>query len=321
MKWGILGCANIATKSVIPAIQLSDSDHLIAIASRDLLKATTIAGQFNCKPIEGYDHLLSLDEIDAVYIPLPTGMHYEWVIKALNRNKHVLVEKSAGSNLAEVTEMVALAKSKKLALIENFQFQFHSQQQFVLDLLKNNTIGEIRHLRTSFGFPIFNESNNIRYDASLGGGVLLDAGAYILKLATSLFGNEFEVQSSTLNFNKKLKVDWFGSVSLVNKQKNIVCQGSYGLENFYQCNFEIWGSIGKIVSTRCFTAHPGFSPTVFVETAQGIQEHNLPPDNHFLNMFKHFNEVVKNNDFEKSWNDTLCQSKLIEDVRNKALIF
>ena len=320
MKWGILGCANIATKSVIPAIQISESDQLVAIASRDLLKATAIAAQFNCMPIEGYDHLLALDEIDAVYIPLPTGMHYEWVIRALNSNKHVLVEKTAGSNLAEVTEMVALAKAKNLVLIENFQFQFHSQQQFVLELLKNNTIGEIRHLRTSFGFPIFNESNNIRYDASLGGGVLLDAGAYILKLATFLFGNEFEVQSSTLNFNKKFNVDWFGSVSLVNKQKNIICQGSFGLENFYQCNFEIWGTNGKIISTRCFTAHPGFSPTIFIETAQGIQEHNLPPDNHFLNMFKHFNEVVKSNDFEKSWNDILCQSKLIESVRNMALI-
>jgi predicted dehydrogenase len=270
-------------------------------------------------PIEGYDHLLALDEIDAIYIPLPTGMHYEWVIKALNSNKHVLVEKSAGSNLEEVTEMVLLAKSKKLALIENFQYRFHSQQQFVLDLLKNNTIGEIRNLRTSFGFPIFNNLNNIRYDASLGGGALLDAGAYILNLATFLFGNEFEVQSSTLSFNKKFNVDWFGSVSLVNKQKNIVCQGSFGLENFYQCNFEIWGSIGKIVSTRCFTAHPGFSPTVFVETAQGIQEYNLPADNHFLNMFKHFNEVVKSNDFEKCWNDILCQSKLIEDLKNIAI--
>lgn len=319
MKWGILGCANIAIKSIIPAIQLSETDQLVAIASRDIYKATTIAAQFNCMPIEGYDHLLALDEIDAVYIPIPTGLHYEWVMKALKSNKHVLVEKSAGSNLVEVQEMVALAKSKNLALIENFQFQFHSQQKFVLDLLKNNVIGEIRHLRTSFGFPIFNEENNIRYDASLGGGVLLDAGAYILKLATFLFGNEFEVRSSTLNFNKKLMIDWFGSVTLVNKQKNIICQGSYGFENFYQCNFEIWGSIGKIVSTRCFTAHPGFSPTVFVETAQGIQEHNLPPDNHFLNMFKHFNEVVKCNNFEKSWNEILYQSTLIEKVRDIAL--
>lgn len=319
MKWGILGCASIATKSVIPAIILSETDQLVAIASRDMLKATVISKQFNCMPVEGYDNLLSMDEIDAVYIPLPTGMHYEWVIKALNRNKHVLVEKSAGSNLMEVQEMVSLAKSKNLLLIENFQFQFHSQQQFILDFLKSNVIGEVRHLRTSFGFPKFNDVNNFRYNASLGGGVLLDAGAYILKLATFLFGNDFEVQSATLIYNKKFNVDWYGSISLFNKKNNIICQGSFGLENFYQCNLELWGSDGKITSTRCFTAHPGFSPTVIIETSQGIQEHNLPQDNHFLNMIRHFNEVVKSNNFEKSWNDIICQSNLIENVRKSAI--
>lgn len=320
MKWGILGCASIATKSVIPAILLSNLDSLVAIASRDFTKAKAVADMFDCQPIEGYENLLLSNEIDAVYIPLPTGMHYEWVIKALIANKHVLVEKSAGSNLSEVNDMVALAKSKNLALIENFQFQFHSQQQFVLDLLKKNTIGDIRHLRSSFGFPIFNESNNIRYEASLGGGVLLDAGAYILKLATSLFGNEFQVQSAYLNFNKKFNIDWFGGVSLVNEKENIFCQGSFGFENFYQCNFEIWGSLGKIVSTRCFTAHPGFSPTVFVETTNGIVEHQLPSDNHFLKMILNFNEVVGNKEFEKSWKDILCQATLIEKVRLCALI-
>ena len=163
MNWGILGCAAIAKNAVIPAIQSVETEKIIAIASRTEKKAKEFADLFNCLAVTGYDSLLSNTEIDAVYIPLPTGLHYEWVIKALKAGKHVLVEKSIAESYQEVLEMVHLARSKNLALVENFQFQFHSQHNAVFDLLKNNAIGDVRCFRSSFGFPPFSIDSNILF--------------------------------------------------------------------------------------------------------------------------------------------------------------
>ena len=217
MKWGILGCASIAEKAIIPAIKSIEVNSLVAVASRNLKKAEKIAQFFDCMPIEGYENLLSLSEIDAVYIPLPTGIHFEWVMKALEAGKHVLVEKSAAENFDQAQKMVALAKTKNLALVENFQFQYHNQHQHVFNLLKDDAIGEVRCFRSSFGFPPFDLSQNIRYNSDLGGGALLDAGAYTLKATSFILGKDFEIKSSFLVYHEDFNVDWFGGAFLVNK--------------------------------------------------------------------------------------------------------
>ena len=79
MNWGVLGCANIAVSSVIPAILKKDKNAKVTIASRNLEKAKTSASHLDCDIIEGYDDLLNIQNIEAIYIPLPTGLHYEWI--------------------------------------------------------------------------------------------------------------------------------------------------------------------------------------------------------------------------------------------------
>ena len=314
MNWGILGCANIAISSVIPAILRTDKDAKITIASRDTEKAQSSANLFKCSFVSGYDDLLEQDSIKAVYIPLPTGLHYEWVKKAIQAGKHILVEKSATNNYAEAKELIELARKKNVAVVENFQFQHHSQHQHVFDLLNRNEIGEIRAFRSSFGFPPFSEDTNIRYKKELGGGALLDSGAYVLKATSFIMGEGFEVKSSFLSYNKKYNVDWFGGAFLVNKEKNIFSEVAFGFDNFYQCNYEIWGSKGKITSTRAFTAKAGFNPTIILEKQGFKEEIELPKDDHFMNMIIYFTNIVNKQSFEKEWNNLLIQSKLIDQV-------
>lgn len=315
MNWGILGCANIAITSVIPAIIRNDKHAKITIASRDLEKAKLTAGHLNCNIIEGYDSLLLLNDIQAVYIPLPTGLHFEWVKKAIKAGKHVLVEKSATNNYTEAKEIIELAKQKKVAVVENFQFQHHSQHQYVFDLLQNNEIGEVRAFRSSFGFPPFSEDTNIRYKHELGGGALLDSGAYVLKATTFMMGTNFEVKSAFLKSNKKYGVDWFGGAFLVNKEKDIFSEVAFGFDNFYQCNYEIWGSKGKITSTRAFTAKADFNPTIILEKQGFKEEIELPKDDHFSNMISYFKGLINTKTFDKEWENLLVQAKLIDDVR------
>jgi dTDP-3,4-didehydro-2,6-dideoxy-alpha-D-glucose 3-reductase len=317
MNWGILGCANIAISSVIPAIKRASKNASITVASRDVKKAEDTAKQFRCKFTSSYDELLNIESIDAIYIPLPTGLHCEWLLKAIKKGKHILVEKSATTNYQEAHKVIELARKKNVAVVENFQFQHHSQHQFILELLKNNEIGNIRAFRSSFGFPPFAEDSNIRYNKNLGGGALLDSGAYVLKATSFIMGNGFEVKSSFLKFNKKYGIDWYGGAFLVNKKKNIFSEVAFGFDNFYQCNYEIWGSKGKVTSTRAFTAKADFNPIIIVEKQGYKEEIELERDDHFKNMISYFIHLVNEQDFEEEWNNILIQSKLIEQVRLK----
>ena len=318
MKWGVLGCADIARSAVIPAILSVDGQQLVAVASRHLATAALVAKQFNCIPIEGYSRLLDREDIDAVYVPLPTGLHYEWVMKALEAGKHVLVEKSAATTLHESTAMVVKAREKGLALVENFQFLHHAQHRYVKDLLAQHEIGELRCFRSAFGFPPFDFNKNIRYQADLGGGALLDSGAYVLRATSFICGSGFEVRAAKLNNHPTLGVDWYGGAFLSHKETDLFSEIAFGFDNYYQCNYEVWGSAGRIVNTRAFTAKPGFSPSILLEKNGKTEEIVLPPDNHFVNMIRHFELIIEQRSFETEWAQLLEQATLINQLRRCA---
>ena len=122
----VMGCAAIALRSVIPSIISSNKFNLVAVASRSKIKAKKFSKLFKCKAIYGYNNLLKLKNIDAIYMPLPTGIHEKWIIKCIEAGKHVLVEKSLANNLTSAKKMVGLAEKSNLVLMENYMFQYHS---------------------------------------------------------------------------------------------------------------------------------------------------------------------------------------------------
>src|SRR5258707_4883195 len=123
VKLGVVGCANIARRSMIPAIKfLPDKFDLVAVASRTEDKAALFAKEFTCKSVVGYDNLLK-EDIEAVYIPLPTGLHDEWINKALLAGKHVYAEKSVAYSYDATEGMVQNTKAKNLSLLEGFRIQ------------------------------------------------------------------------------------------------------------------------------------------------------------------------------------------------------
>lgn len=319
MNWGILSCANIAISSVIPAIIRSSKDIKITVASRNIEKAKAVAMQFQCQYMHSYEELINEESIHAIYIPLPTGLHYEWVLKAIKNKKHVLVEKSIASSYEEALEMVNLAIKYKVALFENFQFQHHSQHEQVKKIIESKELGEIRCFRSSFGFPPFSESSNIRYNKGLGGGALLDAGAYTIKAASFILEKQFEVKASFLSFNQKYNIDWFGGAFLVDKKNEIFVETAFGFDNYYQCNYEIWFSKGKLTSTRAYTAKLDYKPEIIIEKDGKIKIITLDKDDHFLNMINYFSSCIRKNQFEEEYSNILNQAALIEAVKLKAI--
>jgi NDP-hexose-3-ketoreductase len=181
-------------------------------------KATANSNLYNCKPFGSYEELINDKTVDSVYIPLPNSLHYTFVKKAIENRKHVIVEKSLGLTLAEVKEMVDLARINKVVLLENFQFRFHSQLKTIQKILCEGVIGDLRSVRVSFGFPLFTYSANIRYNANLGGGALLDEGTYALKIAPYFFGKNVFVAQGSMCFDPIRNVDIRGQGVL--KQRN-----------------------------------------------------------------------------------------------------
>ncbi len=317
---GILSTANIAKRHLIPAIKsLSSNFHLSGIASRSYDNASILAAEFETIAFDGYENLIKNNNIDAVYIPLPNALHFVWVKKALLNKKHVLVEKSLGCSFKEVNELTNLSIQNNLVLIENFQFRFHPQLNTIKEILKLGKIGEIRSFRASFGFPPFEDDSNIRYSTKLGGGALLDAGAYTTKVSQIFIGNNLLVKAATLNIQEKYLVDIWGGAFLLNQETGVFAELSFGFDNFYQCGIEVIGSRGKISTNRLFTSPPSHEPEILLETNSGKEIIKVPASNHFENMLLHFYDLVnKKISMDDEHKNNLDQARLLSEIKKKA---
>ena len=313
MRIAVLGCASVAERLMIPAIKSAGVFELTAIASRNISKAEAFTKKFGGEPLGSYEALIDRPDIDAVYIPLPTGLHADWAGKALASGKHVLLEKSLASNLSEVLDLVALAKKNNLALWENFMFEHHSQMQFITSKINDGTIGELRCVRAAFGFPPFPDKENIRYKKALGGGALLDAGAYTVKISQLILGKGLEVKAANLAYDNEHGVDMFGGAFLSN-QHGLFSEIAFGFDNYYQCSLELWGSKGKLTADRVFTAAPGVQPKVVIEKQNERHELTLPADNHFVKILKVFHESIIANQYESNHEKLISQAKIIQNI-------
>lgn len=193
-RWGILSAANIARKNWL-AIRNCENAMLTAVASRDVAKAQQFIDECNAhsfmktKPIAlgSYEELLKRPDIDAVYMPIPTGLRKEWVIRAAEAGKHVLAEKPVGCNSAEVKEMIAACKKNGVQFMDGVMFM-HSQRLNKMREVFNDggSIGEIRRITSQFSFSSDEEftKSNIRVSGELEPlGALGDLGWYNIRFS------------------------------------------------------------------------------------------------------------------------------------------
>lgn len=277
-------------------------------------KAQKFVDTYGGKVFRGYAALTTSDEIDAAYIPLPPALHFRWARQALLNGKHVLVEKPSTTSLADTEELVRLAQEKSLALHENYMFVFHKQLEELTSIIDSREIGEVRLYRISFGFPR-RDANDFRYNRSLGGGALLDAGGYTIKLASYLLGPTSKVVTASANYIPSFEVDMYGSATMVN-DKHQVAQLAFGMDNDYQCKIEIWGSKGTIVSDRILTAPAGFHPSYTIKKNQDISTYNLPDDDAFLKSILRFEQcILEDNVRIENYSVLLQQERLVEQFK------
>lgn len=315
---GIIGYASIAKRMIIPALKELDQYNIVGIASRNEKNRSEIENVLGLKYFRGYEEILKCG-LDAVYIPLPNGLHYAWVKKALNNGIHVLVEKSISCELHEVEELNHIARKNNLVLLENFQFQFHSQLNFIQNSIRTNELGEIRCIKSYFGFPPFQDDQNIRYKKELGGGSLYDAGAYPVKISQILLNEKITVDCATLFKNGKYDVDMWGTATLRGCITNTTVHIAFGFDNFYQNSLEIWGSKGKLSTNRIFTAGPGIEPEITIQNENGIKSIKIPSENHFEKILNYFHEEINySKNLEKEYSNNITQAIILNQIKEYA---
>lgn len=309
MKIGILGTADIAFRRFLPALQKCPEMTYAGVASRTVEKTARFVETFGGQAYPSYDALLADGSIDAVYVPLPPALHYEWGRKVLESGKHLLMEKPFTTCLKDTEDLLALAKERGLAVHENYMFLYHSQLGTIKGLIADGTLGELRLIRTAFGFPK-RGGDDFRYKRSLGGGALLDCGGYPVRLALELLGETAQVTQARLSQPEGYEVDLFGSAVLENAD-GLCAQVSFGMDNSYKCELELWGSRGCLTASRIFTAPDGYQPEIVIQTEAGREQLQLPEDNSFTHSIEKLIELVEKGEPEKQiWKQAVLSNAI-----------
>lgn len=201
IHWGIIGAGKIASEFAKDINEVPNS-RLYAIASRDVEKAKNFNREFNIEKAYGNYQELVLDKtIDAVYIATPHTFHKEHTLLCIYNNKAVLCEKPLAMDLNEVDEMIQLAKSKNILLMEALWTAFLPHFIYVRSLILNNHFGKVIQLEADFGFnPPYDENSRL-FKKSLGGGSLLDIGIYPVFLALSTLGKPENIEANATFFD------------------------------------------------------------------------------------------------------------------------
>jgi predicted dehydrogenase len=191
VRWGILSTSRFAQTKILPALRHCAHVELAAIASRDLARARTVAAEFGIPKTYGsYDELISDHDIDVIYNPSPNHLHVPWSLKALEAGKHVLCEKPIGLSAAEAQTLLDASRRRpRQKIMEAFMYRLHPQWRRAVTIVRDGGVGEPLTIQTWFSY--FNEDpNNVRNQADIGGGALMDIGCYAISLARLVFAGE-----------------------------------------------------------------------------------------------------------------------------------
>ena len=245
VRWGVLGCSGIGKARTIPGMLACDNSELYAIAGRNEEKLKAYAAPFKPqKTYTDYQALLDDENVDAVYLPLPNGVHKEWVLKAAAAGKHILCEKPMSLTEADVREMFAAAKAHGVLLEEAYAYRHAQLAQKVKEIVDSGAIGRIRYIESKHSTYDTNRSG-IRYQNGNGGGAVYDVTCYNISLASYLLGKDPTDMHVYCGFDKETGVDTSDAV-LMRYEEGVSAMLYAGLDAYPRGCFSILGDTGRI---------------------------------------------------------------------------
>lgn len=212
VSWGILSTAKIGRTKVIPAMQKGQYTSIDAICSRSLASAEAAATALGIpKAYDSYEGLLADPDIQAIYIPVPNHMHVEWTLKCLAAGKHVLCEKPIAMNAQDAATLLEKTKQyPHLKVMEAFMYRHHPQWIKAKALVDEGAIGRLVTIHSTFSY--YNaDPNNVRNQADIGGGGLLDIGCYCISISRFITDQEPKRVVGTVDLDPVMKMDRLAS--------------------------------------------------------------------------------------------------------------
>jgi predicted dehydrogenase len=210
VRWGILSTANIGMQKVTPGIMKSAHSEVVAIASRDLGKAQAAAKKLGIAKAYGtYEELFADPDIDAIYNPLPNHLHVPMTVAAARAGKHVLCEKPIALNARDAEALRECPPDR--IVLEAFMVRFHPQWLRAREIIRSGELGEVRAINAVFGYTNL-DPNNVRNQADIGGGGIMDIGCYPITAGRFLFEGEPSRVVSLVERDPSFKTDRLASV-------------------------------------------------------------------------------------------------------------
>lgn len=243
VRWGILSTANIGMEKVTPAIQASPHSEVVAIASRDLGKAQAAAAKLGIPKAYGsYEELFADPSIDAIYNPLPNHLHVPMTLAATRAGKHVLCEKPIALSAAEAEQLRDCPADR--IVLEAFMIRFHPQWLRAREIIRSGELGELRAINAVFTY--FNDDPaNVRNQAEIGGGGLMDIGCYPITAGRFLFEAEPRRVVAMVERDEQFQTDRLASVLMDfgdGRQLNFICSTQAAGEQ----SLQVLGSKAKL---------------------------------------------------------------------------
>ena len=246
IRWGIMSTAGI-NDAVLDPIRWAKRSELVAVASRNLDKATAYAAEKGIPKVHGsYEDLLADPDIDVVYNPLPNNLHAEWTIKAAEAGKHVLCEKPIVTTLAELDQVEAAAKANNVTVFEAFMYLHHPQTLKVKEITQSDKFGDLQLIVSWFNFYLPPENaGNIRLNPELGGGSTWDVGVYpnSLSIVMSQAGAPVEVWASQISGETGVDIAMAAQLKFAN---GVIAQISSGFRSPFRQGAHFIGSEGRL---------------------------------------------------------------------------
>ena len=339
IKWGIIGLGNVAHEFAKSFYNIKKA-KLIAIASKTQNKLSKFKDEFNIDSnycYDEYEKLLKNNEVDIIYISLPNSFHNEWIFRSIELKKHVLVEKPAFINFRDAKKTLSHPNLNNFFLGEGFMFRYHPQIKKIIELIKNNEIGNIISMESVFGknilfkkkfFGILKsnrfDSNKRIFNKSLGGGVILDHGSYAVSMSLLIASliEGVNIENFRLKNDSKKKmiedIDVESSIELIfdNKFKsNITASFLNDVGNHTIIN----GENGKIIISNTWTSDTG---EIHLENNKKKSFKLENKKNLYSLEIENISDDILNNNIEASYpgtnkNEILISSQILDEWLNE----
>ncbi len=304
INWGIIGLGNIANKFASAFSNLKNS-KLLSVASKNIQNIEKFQRKFNLDNnycYNNYEEILTNKNIDIIYIALPHKFHFEWIMKCIDYNKNILTEKPATINIDEIKQINNKLNESKIFFAEGFMYRFHPQTSKLVDIIKQNEIGELQSMKSFFGkniiekknifgfkrFKINKESRLFRED--LGGGSILDLGCYPASLSILIANLKSKIENYDINLKEinktvgptKVDLEAFTKIEFINEFNSYI--GSSFKKDLGKST-KILGSKGEILVPDSWHCE---NPKIVVNGKEYFIE------NKFNNIFSYEIESISN---------------------------